>query len=86
MECDAAGANIYHIIVRGNTFHSFFFLTFTFNFMFILEGWKLWQLRFRYVMRGTLRCFVYLFIFYRDRNAKSKLITKGKTEELSRLK
>lgn len=41
MECDAAGANIYHIIVRGNTFHSFFFLTFTFNFMFILEGWKL---------------------------------------------
>lgn len=38
MECDAAGANIYHIIVRRNTFHSYFFLSFTFNFQFIL-GW-----------------------------------------------
>lgn len=24
MDCDAAGANIYHIIVYGNTFHAFF--------------------------------------------------------------
>lgn len=38
MECDAAGANIYHIIVRRNTFHSYFFLSFTFNFLFVL-GW-----------------------------------------------
>ena len=28
MECDAAGANIYHIIVCGNTFHSFFFFSY----------------------------------------------------------
>lgn len=27
MECDAAGANIYHIIVCGNTFYSFFFFS-----------------------------------------------------------
>lgn len=27
MECDAAGANIYHIIECGNTFHSFFFFS-----------------------------------------------------------
>lgn len=38
MECDAAGANIYHIIVCGNTFHFYFFLSFTFNFLFILGG------------------------------------------------
>lgn len=29
---------------------------------------------------------LFIYFFYRDRNAKSKLITKGKTEELSRLK
>lgn len=31
MECDAAGANIYHIIVYGNTFHAFFFSFFYFQ-------------------------------------------------------
>lgn len=38
MECDAAGANIYHIIVRGNTFHSFFFLTFYFQLFVSIGG------------------------------------------------
>lgn len=55
MECDAAGANIYHIIVRGNTFHSYFFLSFTFNFLFILEGRGLWQLKLiSYMLRASL--------------------------------
>lgn len=34
----------------------------------------------------NLTLFRLFFFFYRDRNAKSKVITKGKTEELSRLK
>lgn len=38
MECDAAGANIYHIIVCRNTFHSFFFLTFFFQLYVYIGG------------------------------------------------
>lgn len=70
MECDAAGANIYHIIVYGNTFHAFFFPSFTFNFLFVLEGWELWQLKLiKYVLRESLRCFfITEFVIYKEEN------------------
>lgn len=38
MECDAAGANIYHIIVCGNTFNFFlFFMLLLYNYIYIGE-------------------------------------------------
>lgn len=45
MECDAAGANIYHIIVCRNSFHSSFFSSFYFHFSaYIYWRVELWQL------------------------------------------
>lgn len=76
MECDAAGANIYHIIVCRNTFHSLFFRTFSFNFP--LEGWELWQLKLiKYALRATLCCSFYTAIVEKEKG-KSSLKVKIK--------